>query len=93
MHDAGGLDQPTVYQIVIKGTLDGTWSDWFGGLSLVPQETGDTLLTGRVVDQAALYGILWKLRDLNLVLISCIRMERPAAGIGSAVAERRDIDD
>ena len=77
MDGAGGLEQHTVYRIVVKGTLDATWSDWFGGLSLVPLDTGNTLLTGPVVDQAALYGILWKLRDLNLVLLSLVRIEGP----------------
>ena len=77
MNDASGLDQPTVYQIQVKGWLDGSWSDWFEGLALVPLATGDTLLTGPVVDQAALYGILWKLRDLNLSLVSLVFLENP----------------
>jgi hypothetical protein len=66
-------------QIRVKGTLDGTWSDWFGGLTLVPLETGETLLTGPVADQSALYGILWKLRDLNLTLVSLVLVERNAS--------------
>jgi hypothetical protein len=70
----------TVYQIRVKGTLDGTWSDWFGGLVVEPLETGETQLTGPVADQSALYGILWKLRDLNLALVSLVVAETDARG-------------
>ncbi|MFO7697871.1 MAG: hypothetical protein R6X16_12050, partial [Anaerolineae bacterium] len=51
-------EQPVLYRIRIKGQLDSQWEDWFGGLSVTPQEDGDTLLTGPVVDQAALHGLL-----------------------------------
>lgn len=67
--------QSTIYQIRVKGTLDVAWSGWFGGLVLEPLDTGETLLTGPVADQAALYGILWKLRDLNLTLVSLVLIE------------------
>ena len=63
-------EQATVYQIRIKGHLGGGWSDWFGGLTLTQEENGETLLTGPVVDQAALYGMLKKVRNLGLTLIS-----------------------
>jgi hypothetical protein len=62
--------QPTVYQIRIKGQLSPQWSDWFGGLTITLENNGDTLLTGPVVDQAALHGILKKVRDLGLPLVS-----------------------
>lgn len=62
--------QPLVYHIRIKGHLNRQWSDWFDGLSIMPEDSGDTLLIGPVVDQAALYGILKKVRDLGLALIS-----------------------
>jgi hypothetical protein len=93
MNGAGGLEQRTVYRIVVKGTLDETWSDWFEGLSLVSLERGETLLTGPIVDQAALYGILWKLRDLNLTLLSVASIEAPlsegaAAGKGPALDKK-----
>ena len=61
---------PKVYQIRIKGHLGPGWTDWFGGLTVTLEEDGDTLLTGPVVDQAALHGLLRKVRDLGLPLIS-----------------------
>ena len=72
---ANELDQPMVYQIRIKGHLGPQWSDWFGGLTITLEESGDTLLTGPVVDQAALYGLLRKVRDLSLPLISVKRAQ------------------
>ncbi len=65
-------NQPTVYQIRIKGHLGRQWADWFGGLSITLGDSGDTFLTGTVVDQAALYGLLRKLRDLGMPLISVV---------------------
>ena len=59
-----------VYQIRIKGHLGSGWSDWFGGLTITLDEHGDTLLTGPVVDQAALFGLLKKVRDLGMPLVS-----------------------
>jgi len=63
-------DKPGVYEIRIKGHLDGRWAGWFGGLTVTLEDNGDTLLTGPVVDQAALHGLLKKVRDLGLPLIS-----------------------
>ena len=65
-HDA---DQPMVYQIKIKGHLVPQWTDWFEGLTIT-LEDGNTLLTGPVIDQAALHGLLKKVRDLNMLLLS-----------------------
>ena len=62
--------QPMVYQIRIKGHLGSQWTDWFEGLTIKLEEDGDTLLTGPVVDQAALHGLLRKVRDLGLPLVS-----------------------
>jgi hypothetical protein len=62
--------EPIVYQIRLKGHLDDQWADWFGGLAITLEENGDTLLTGPVVDQAALFGLLKKVRDLGLPLVS-----------------------
>ncbi len=73
-----GPDQPPVYQIRLKGHLDPQWSDWFDGLTLT-REGDDTLLTGPVVDQAALYGLLRKVRDLGLPLLAVTRIEPGAA--------------
>jgi hypothetical protein len=62
--------QPMVYQIRVKSHLGSAWSDWFEGLTITREKTGHTLLTGPVVDQAALYGLLKKIRDLGMLLIS-----------------------
>ncbi len=58
------------YIIRIKGHLDDRWADWFGGLTITLEDSGDTLLTGPVVDQAALHGLLKKVRDLGMPLLS-----------------------
>ena len=63
-------EQSTVYQIRVKGHLGHRWSDWFEGLTITLEENGDTLLTGLVSDQAALHGLLKKVRDLGLPLLS-----------------------
>jgi hypothetical protein len=62
--------RPEVYQIRIKGHLGHQWADWFGGLSITLEDNGDTVLTGPVVDQAALHGLLKKVRDLGMPLLS-----------------------
>ena len=62
--------QPLVYQIRIKGHLGCEWTDWFEGLTLTLEDHGETLLTGPVVDQAALHGVLSKVRDLGVLLLS-----------------------
>ncbi len=58
------------YEIRVRGHLGPDWSDWFEGLALMPLENGEMLLSGRIVDQAALLGVLIKLNRLNLALIS-----------------------
>ncbi len=63
-------DQPMIYQIRIKGHLEGLWTDWFEGLTITLEDNGDTLLTGNVVDQSALHGLLRKVRDLGMPLVS-----------------------
>jgi hypothetical protein len=68
-------DQPIVYQIRIKGHLGPQWKHWFEGLTITLEEDGDTLLTGPVVDQAALHGLLRKVRDLGMRLISVTSVE------------------
>ncbi len=66
---------PVVYQIRVKGHLGRQWTEWFGGLNITMEEDGETLLTGPVVDQAAIHGLLKKVRDLGLPLISVNRVE------------------
>lgn len=67
--------EPTIYEIRLQGHLDETWTDWFGGLKVSLAENGETLLTGPVVDQAALHSLLRKVRDLGLPLLSVNRVE------------------
>ena len=67
--------QPLVYQIRIKGHLGREWTDWFEGLTLTLEDNGDTLLTGPVVDQAALHGVLRKVRDVGVPLLSVNHVE------------------
>ncbi|HZA45809.1 MAG TPA: hypothetical protein VE568_10995 [Rubrobacter sp.] len=74
---ANRLDQPMIYQIRIEGHLGPQWTNWFGGLSITLEDNGDTLLTGPVVYQAALHGLLRKVRDLGMPLISAIRVNPP----------------
>ena len=62
--------QPIVYQIKLEGQLGSQWADWFGGLTITLEADGHTLLTGPVVDQAALHGLLKKVRDLGMPLVS-----------------------
>ena len=66
-----------IYQIRIKGLLDRQWTDWFGGMTISPTGDGDTLLTGPVEDQAALHGLLHKVRDTGLPLLSVTPLETP----------------
>ena len=69
------FDEQSAYEIRVKGTLDEQWSDWFDGFTIVPRANDQTLLTGPVADQAALYGLLTKIRDLGLPLLSVRRVE------------------
>ena len=68
-------NQPTLYQIRVKSHLGSDWTDWFEGLTITLEDNGEMLLTGPVVDQAALYGLLKKVRDLGMPLVSVIRIE------------------
>jgi hypothetical protein len=80
--------QPVVYQIRIKGHLGQQWTDWFEGLTITLEENGDTLLTGPVVDQAALHGLLKKVRDLGMPLVSVSPIE-PGPSITLPLRGRR----
>jgi len=64
------FDQQAIYQIKVKGYLDNKWSPWFDGFAITPQANDETMLTGPVADQAALHGLLAKIRDLGLPLVS-----------------------
>ncbi len=62
--------QPIIYKIRLKGHLDSQWTDWFEGMTITLEENGDSLLIGPVIDQAALHGLLKRVRDLGLSLVS-----------------------
>jgi hypothetical protein len=68
-------EKAMIYQIRIEGQLGPQWSDWFEGLSIAQEEDGITILTGPVADQSALHGLLKKVRDLGMPLVSVNRME------------------
>jgi len=68
-------DAPIVYQIRIEGHLGPEWTDWFEGLTITLRDNGETLLTGPVADQAALHGLLKKMRNLGMPLLSVNRVE------------------
>ena len=74
-------NQTVIYQIRLKGHLDSQWTDWFEGLTITLEEDGDTLLTGPVVDQAALHGLLKKVRDLGMPLVSVSPLEPGQADV------------
>jgi hypothetical protein len=72
------MDAATVYQIRVSGHLDSEWAEWFGDLEIENQPNGEATLTGVVVDQAALHGLLQQLFALNLTLIAVNRLEGAA---------------
>jgi heme-degrading monooxygenase HmoA len=78
MDHSGEPNERAIYRIRVKGVLDQSWSDWFDGLTITPQANGNTLLTGPLRDQAALHGLLAKVRDMGLALLSVTRTD--AAG-------------
>src|SRR5688572_8453854 len=78
--------QPVIYQIRIKGHLGHQWTDWFGGLSITLEDNGDTLLTGPVIDQAELHGLLRKVRDLGIPLLS-VSSAKPVQGDATDVKQ------
>ena len=78
--------EPRLYEIRIKGHLDDQWTSWFEGLTLTFEENGNMLLTGMVIDQAALHGLLKKVRDLGMPLIS-VNPVKPGQTDGPDVKE------
>ena len=81
----GPHHNPGRYEIRLKGHLDSRWAAWFDGLSLTNSSDGTTVICGPVVDQAALHGLLQKVRDLGLPLVSVtqVRLEQPEGGPAS----------
>ena len=87
-----GPSEPKVYQIRIQGHLGVEWADWFGGLTITLEEDGNTLLTGPVVDQAALHGLLKRVRDLGMPLVSVSPLEPgPSTTLGTGQADQSDV--
>jgi hypothetical protein len=74
-----------IYQIRIKGHLDRHWTDWFSGLTITALDNGETLLTGPVPDQAALYGLLRKVRDGGMPLVSVMHVKPDPADASRGV--------
>jgi len=68
------FDRPAIYEIRVQGRLDARWSSWFANMKIIPQPNGECLVTGPIADQAALYGVVSRMRDLGLVLISVHRI-------------------
>jgi hypothetical protein len=65
-----GMSETDAYEIRVQGHLDGRWSAWFDGMTLVANDDGSTLISGEVADQAALHGLIQRVRDLGLPLLS-----------------------
>jgi hypothetical protein len=80
---------PLVYQIRIKGHLDSQWTDWFEGLTITLEEDGETLLTGPVPDQSALHGLLKKVRDLGMPLISVVPVQLNESQPSHSIKEKK----
>ena len=81
-------NQHQFYEIRLKGHLDGRWAVWFEGLTITLEDNGDTLLTGPVIDQAALHGLLKKIRDLSVPLVSVSPVEPgPSTTLGTGQAD------
>ncbi len=74
-HPNRDTDQPAIYQIILQGHLSSQWSDWFEGFTITLDERGQTILVGPVIDQPALHGLLKKIRDLGIPLISVSRLD------------------
>jgi hypothetical protein len=71
------MDRPSFYEIRVEGHLTDRWSDWFEGLAIRNDPNGETRLSGELVDQAALFGVLARIHALNLTLLSVLRLPAP----------------
>jgi hypothetical protein len=71
-------DAPACYQIRVRGMIDPHWSDWFNGMAITYDADGDTLLIGTLADQAALYGVLQRIRNLGLILLAVAQLPEHA---------------
>ncbi len=80
---ATSRDRPAVYVLRVAGALDAHWEAWFAGLTMTVAADGTTTLAGPLVDQAALHGVLHKIRDLDLTLLSVERQDEPGSEVQS----------
>jgi hypothetical protein len=88
----GHYDESGLYEIRLKGHLDDRWIDRFEGLTITLEENGDTLLSGPVIDQAALHGLLKKVRDLGMPLVSVSPIKPgPSTTLGTGQADQLDV--
>lgn len=83
--------EPEQYTIRIKGHLAPGWSEWFAGMAITQTKSGETLLSGPVADQAALHGLLARIRDLNLTLVSVTLVEPKSPNRGAVGVEQTDL--
>lgn len=83
----GDLDQPGQYELRLKGHLDAKRIDWFDGLTITREDNGETLLTGPLVDQSALHGVLRKVRDLGLPLLSVTHIDPKQANVSDVTTD------
>lgn len=74
IHPAASSGEPAVYQIRVRGHLAKEWADWFEGMTITLEEDGNTLLTGAVIDQSALHGLLKRIRDVGMPLVSVVQV-------------------
>jgi len=90
--DSEAHHEPGLYEIRLKGHLDDRWADWFDGLTITREDNGHTCITGAVADQAALHGLLSKVRDLGLPLISVIQLDpKPANGLPANAGNHQNL--
>jgi len=68
-------DAPTLYEVTLYGHLSPHWAEWFGGATITLKDTGEAVLTCSLADQAALHGVLKKVRDIGLPLVSVVRVD------------------
>ena len=85
-------DKPQLYEIRVRGHLDARWANRFEGMTITLEENGDTLLTGKVIDQAALHGLIKKVRDLGMPLVSVSPVEPgPPTTLGTGQVDQSDV--
>jgi hypothetical protein len=85
-----GHTSPGLYEIRVQGLLEQRWASWFDGFTLTPEPDGTTVISGTVIDQAALHGLLQSLRDLGLPLVSVTQPQDGAAELPPAIPAQED---